>query len=713
MVGQDVVQAPVRQCNVAHVGQAAVDAEVVPRGGGRGGQDLPGIHSGIGRRVHIDGGLRAEDEVHAGRGKRSAADDSECQLAELLGDHDPRDDAAAAVDLKVGAGGTVVIVQPAEHAGLHLAVHLKDRLVALRRLDHNAHAAARAQAGILYVAVPALFARKAEVHIERVEHIRAGNGNVGSGIFQIAGAEGDMHLALDDLQIVADGGELELDGRDADKVAVDGVGQAVEAAAAAPEEGRGHRRDQGDARLHRQRKVEVVGGKAAVVQPLELQLRLCFKEVEGVELQREAVKLLPGKGINVGLDLGELQPQQGAGIQMAVGLDAVLDKADGAVGIFLGPVAQGLQGQQLIRAAVENEVQPHLAGEDEVAVGLEQRLVDLAADLRDVDKHQDGVFLRDHGEGKGLPLQGQAGRRVGGLCRAEEPEARGGVLHHGGGVKAGDKAGLIHPDAEILPRPRPGGGDGGRQGRHAGGEVIVFARAVRLCLEVAPEGVERLAVLGLERGLPGGIGDGRGQHAPLGPVKAQAVGVLRDGDLVRLGELGVFHSPLICAVHIAEAPGVHHSHIGSSTGPDRSAAGLGGEAVCLRVVAHKARRVYAEVGIIEGRPFRQHKGVVHTVAVGVDLSDLTRTGARRPEAGAAEAGGDVGAFVALFRKAADQDMRAAGLPAGMAHAGEAAEILKIAEDKARDIVRCDSAGAPRGARDHRVGAAVFRIVGLP
>ena len=48
----------------------------------------------------------------------------------------------------------------------------------------------------------------------------------------------------------------------------------------------------------------------------------------------------------------------------------------------------------------------------------------------------------------------------------------------------------------------------------------------------------------------------------------------------------------------------------------------------------------------------------------------------------------------------------------MTHAGEAAEILKIAECKVREIVRWDAAGSPRGARDDRIGAAVFMIVGF-
>ena len=577
MVGNDIEYAPVRQSELAGVRQTAVDAEVIPCG-------LGGVGEG-GALCDLHRRLPAEDEVRIGACQRAPADLAQVQLADLFGGLYGCLDAAAAVELEVCPVGRFVIIQPAEHTRLYVGIDLKDRGVALRRFEHQPHAAARAHAGVFDALIGAFLTRQTQVHLVAVHNVRAGELNVRARVFQIARSERQMQPPLEHLEIVARRRELEADGRDADKVAVDGGRQPVKAAAAAAQERRGHGRCDGDARLHRKEEVELIRRKPAVIQPLELQICLRFKQIEGVQLQREVVDLAPLEGVDVRLELAKLQTQQRGGIQLAGRIDAVLFELR-----TLRAIAQLMQREKLIGAAIQDQVQPHLPGEDDIAVRLELRLVNEAADLRDVDEHEHGVVRRLHAERQHPILHRElSGGRIR-LLAPIELEARRGVLHHGGGVKAREQPVLIHADVEVVAC-RPGGGDGGGQGELIVGKFVILALFIGLLLKIAAQGADRIAIERLELFGDHLVGQRGDDHAAARLVKPQLAGVLRDGDLVRVGELGIFHLPLILTVYVAEAPDVHHSHIWRSTCPDRSAAGLGGEAVRLCVVRHEARGV--------------------------------------------------------------------------------------------------------------------------
>ena len=694
MIGDHVEDAVVDTQKVALFGHAAVDAEVVPRGGGGGLEDLIHGLARIASGIDGDGRLGAEDKVHLRVGQRLAAQPPEVETSQLFGDHDLGGDGAAAVQLEIGRGGAGVVVQPTEYAGLGAAVHLEDGLIALGGLDDDAHAAAGPQTRVGLAPIAALLTHQLQVHIEGIQHVRAGDGDIPAAVFQIAGTHGDAELALNDLQIVADGRELQPDGRDGDVVAVDGVGQPVDTAAAASQEGRGYRRDQRDAGLHRQLEVQVVGSQPAVFQPLELKLRRRLKQIKGIELQRKVVLLLTVKGVDGGLQLRQLQPDQGGGVDLAVGLDAVLLEADAAILVGFRPIAQRLQRQQRVGAAIQNEVQPHPAGQDQIAPGLELRRVDEAGDLGDVEKHQNSVVLRDHGEGQARLVKGQPRRRRHGADRAVQPEAGRAVFHAGGGVEAGDDAVFVHAHAEVLAAAAPCGDNGGRQGHLAVGEGVVLAGIVRGGVKVTAQNVQRRAVLLLQNGLPRGVRNGRGQNAAIRLIEAQPVRVLRDGDTVRLGEphLGG-RGGLRLGIHIAEAPDVQGIHLGAAcASAQRIGVALGGQQVLFRVIGHVYRRPHI-TGVADTVHIRQHEGTVHTVAVGVDLRHIALAEAAG-HAGAAQTAGDVrasgGQRVAGLIGAAQLHM-GRRVRLRVAHAGEAMIVLIPAEHER---------GGHGGLRDH-------------
>ena len=578
VIRQDVEHTPVRFPEVAGMCQTAVDAEIIPRRLGGFGD--------AGASCNIHGRLAAEDELHVRRRERLTGDPAEAELADPLRDLDPCRDVAAAVELEVDL--VLGRIETAEHAGFHFRVDAKD-LVVIRQLHVQPHAAARAHAGVFDVIIGAFLTRQTQIHLEFVDHVEIGDRDVRTGVFQIARADRDVCAALEHLDVIARRRELETDGRYGDIVAVDGVGQPVKAAAAAAQERRGYGRRDGDARLHRQEEVELIRRKAAVVQPLELQISFRFKEVKSVDLQREIVGLFAVKRVDVRVDLEQVKTHELAAVDLTAGFDTVLLEFDRVVRLFIRPVAKAFQIDDRI-VTVENQIKPHLPGEDDIAVRLELRLVNEAADLRDVDKHEHSVVRRIHAERQHPILHRElSGGRIQ-LLAPIELEARRGVLHHGGGVKAREHPVLIHADVEVVAC-RPGGGDGGRQGELIVGEFVILALLIGLLLKIAAQGTERIAVERLE--LSGDhIVDQRGDdHAAVRLVKAQLAGVLRDGDLVRRGELGILYLSLILAVHIAEAPDVDRPQIEIFTDTDRSAAGLGGQAVRLRVVAHKSRGV--------------------------------------------------------------------------------------------------------------------------
>ena len=612
----------------------------------------------------------------------------------------------------MGAGGLGVVVQPAENTGLDLGVQLKDRadrIVFAGRDQLQAHAAARPQAGVFLTQILSLLAHQPQVHLKLIDKVHLGDGQIRPGELQIARPDGHVGPALDDLHIVALHRHLHPDGREGDKVAVDGVGQPVESAAAALNERRRHRRHDGDAPGDGQPEVQVVGRKPPVVQPLQVQLRRRLEQVEHVQLQREVVLLLAVKRVDVRLQLRQIQTHQRPGVQLTAGLEALLHEGDAVVLLLLRPVAQPLQLDQLIAAAVQDEIQPHIPGQLQAAVPLDQRLADPAADLRDVDEHQHRVVLRLHVQRQLLAVKGQLRRLRHPVLRGVQQEARRAVHHLGRGVEPGHKPVFVHPDAEMLPAA-PGGGDGGGQPHLQVRILVILAAVVPSRLEIAAQGVERVAVLLFQHVLPRRVGDRRGHYFTAALIQPQPVGVLGDRHPVRLGELHVRQGGgLLLGVNIPEAPHLDRAQRGM---PGPSAypfcAALGGKQVVLRVIRH-IRRGLCIVGAAQRFLVGQHKGAVHAIAVGVDLAHIAP--AERPgHIGAAHAGGDVralGGIRTLLLIAAARLHMGRGVCLGVAHPGEAVVLLKPAEYEIRGRgVVSGNVQPPKGLGHQRVGLAV-------
>ena len=139
-----------------------------------------------------------------------------------------------------------------------------------------------------------------------------------------AGADDHISLALDEVEIGALQRTPQLEGRDGEIIAVHRVGQIAEARAAAVELPNGHRRNEGDAGACRHKEVQRIGEQAAVLFAAhQLQLRLSLKEVKGVQFQRERIFLLPLEGVNLALDLRQLQRQRLGRVKAARGMDAI------------------------------------------------------------------------------------------------------------------------------------------------------------------------------------------------------------------------------------------------------------------------------------------------------------------------------------------------------------------------------------------------------
>ena len=623
VVGDDVIDAVAGQDQRPLLGYAAIDVQVLPCVRGHILQHLFGGAARV--FTNADRGLRAQDEVHLGVDQLLAAQLPEAEAAQLLGYLHRCAEAAPAVQVHMGVLGLGVVVQPAEYTGLDLGVQLKDRadrIVFAGRDQLQAHAAARPQAGVFRALIPPLLAHQPQVHLKLIDKVHLGDGQIRPGELQIARPDGHVGPALDDLHIVALHRHLHPDGRDGDKVAVDGVGQPVESAAAALDERRRHRRHDGDAPGDGQPEVQVVGRKPPVVQPLQVQLRRRLEQVEHVQLQREVVLLLAVKRVDVRLQLRQIQTHQRPGVQLTAGLEALLHEGDAVVLLLLRPIAQSLQLDQLIAAAVQDEIQPHIPGQLQAAVPLDQRLADPAADLRDVDEHQHRVVLRRHVQRQLRTVKGQLRRLCHPVLRGVQQEARRAVHHLGRGVELGHQAVFVHPDAEMLPAA-PGGGDGGGQPHLQIRILVILAVVVPSRLKIAAQDVERVAVLLLQHVLPRRIGDRRGHDAAAALIQPQPVGVLGDGHPVRLGELHVRQGGgLLLGVNIPEAPHLDRADRGM---PGPSAypfcAALGGEQVIFRVIRHVCccRHIVDSTDSVR---MGQHKGAVHAVAVGVDLAHV-------------------------------------------------------------------------------------------
>ena len=613
VVGDNVVNAVVGREELPLVGHTAVHAHVVPRGGHR-------VLKGRALR-HVHGSLRTEDKVHLRVEQLLSLQNTELYLPQPLGDLHRRIDLAPAVQLDIRAVGVLVVVQSAKDAGLGAALHLEEGVGLLGCLQLYVHAAAGTQTGILPAQIAASLALQLQAHTELLEEWHLGDGHIRSLVFQNARAHGGIRPALDDLHIVALHRHLHPDGRDGDKVAVDGVGKPVEAASAALDKRGGHRRDDGDAARCGKLEIQVVGRKPPVVQPLQLQLRLRLKEFEGIQLQLEVVLLLPVEGIDGGLQLSQIQPQQVGTADLSLCLNTVLLEL---VVAALGAVAQLFQRDQLIGGAVQNEIQPHMTGQHHVARPLQLRLIDMAADLRDVHKHQHGVLLRLHVQRQLLaPVEVQSCR----LCHAGNGavQLKGGrvVLYPCRGVKAGESSVAVHSDLEMLSAV-PGRGDGGRQSHLSGGKFIEFPPVVTSLLEVAPQRIQRRAVLLFQNLLPRRIPNGQCQHTAAGLVNAQLVGILRDDDLVRPCEVDfTLFGGLRLGIHIPVPPDMERAPDAAvlRRGRELFRISPGGQNVLLRVVSHKGRClcfIPADILIVH-----QHKGVIHAVAVGIDLRHST------------------------------------------------------------------------------------------
>ena len=717
VVGDDVIDAVAGQDQRPLLGYAAVDVQVLPRVRGHILQHLFGGTARI--FTNGDRGLRTQNEIHLGVDQLLAAQLPEAEAAQLLGYLHRCFDAAPAVQVHMGVLGRGVVVQPAEYTGLDLGVQLKDRTdggVVVGRGQLQAHAAARPQAGVFLTQILSLLAHQPQIHLKLIDKVHLGDGQIRPGELQIARPDGHVGPPLDDLYIVALHRHLHPDGRDGDKVAVDGVGQPVESAAAALDERRRHRRYDGDAPGDSQPEVQIVGRKPPVVQPLQVQLRRRLEQVEHVQLQREVVLLLAVKRVDVRLQIRQIQPHQRPGVQLTAGLEALLHEGDAAVFLLLRPVAQPLQLDQLIAAAVQDEIQPHIPGQLQTAVPLDQRLADPAADLRDVDEHQHRVVLRLHVQRQHLAVKGQLRRLRHPVLRGVQQEARRAVHHLGRGVELGHQAVFVHPDAEMLPAA-PGGGDGGGQPHLPIRILVILAAVVPSRLEIAAQDVERVAVLLLQHVLPRRVGDRRGHYFIAALIQPQPVSVLGDRHPVRLGELHVRQGGgLLLGVNIPEAPHLDRADRGM---PGPSAypfcAALGGKQVVLRVIRHVYRWHYI-VAVPYGIRMGQHKGAVHAVAVGVDLAHVAL--AERPvHVGAAHAGGDVRALggirvgLPVLRIAAAHLHMGRGVCLGVAHPGKAVVLLKPAEYEIRGRGEVSGNVQPPKCLGHqRVGLAVRRYI---
>ncbi len=140
----------------------------------------------------------------------------------------------------------------------------------------------------------------------------------------LAGADDHISLALNEMEIGALQRAPQLEGRDGEIIAVHRVGQIAEARAAAVELPNGHRRNEGDAGACRHIEVQRIGEETAVrFAAHQLQLRLGLKEVKGIQFQLERIFLLTFEGIDLALDLRQLQRQRLGRVKAARGVDAV------------------------------------------------------------------------------------------------------------------------------------------------------------------------------------------------------------------------------------------------------------------------------------------------------------------------------------------------------------------------------------------------------
>lgn len=72
------------------------------------------------------------------------------------------------------------------------------------------------------------------------------------------------------------------------------------------------------------KEVQRIGEQAAVLFAAhQHQLRLSLKEVKGVQFQRERIFLLPLEGVDLALDLRQLQRQRLGRVKAARGMDAI------------------------------------------------------------------------------------------------------------------------------------------------------------------------------------------------------------------------------------------------------------------------------------------------------------------------------------------------------------------------------------------------------
>ena len=168
------------------------------------------------------------------------------------------------------------------------------------------------------------------VELERIAEA-VNDGGVRADDTHIAGCEGNLtgaddHVAfpLDEMEVGAFQGAPQLEGRNGKVVAVHRGGKILEARAAAVELPDGHRRNERDAGACRDIEVQRIGEKATVLfAARQLQLRLRFKEVKGVQLQLERILFFSLEGVDLALDLRQLQRQRLGRVKAARGMDAI------------------------------------------------------------------------------------------------------------------------------------------------------------------------------------------------------------------------------------------------------------------------------------------------------------------------------------------------------------------------------------------------------
>ena len=333
--------------------------------------------------------------------------------------------------------------------------------------------------------------------------------------------EDDVAPALNQMQIGAGQRAAQLERRDGEIIAVHRFRQILEARAAAVELSDGNGRDERDAGIALDIEPQRIRDQTAVpFAACQLQLRLGLEEVEGVQLQFEGVELLALEGVDLTLDLGQLQPHQICGIKLARGVDAV----DLEFMLLVQAVAQLFHCES---QAIEDGLEADLAGKHKIARRVGRRLSQLYLGIRNV--HIDD----------GVVLVGIDAKREAVLCERDLQPVFFAVFRlielEAGGVQV--HALLLHAAIlmdDELSACAPRGRDGGGEQRCAAGKGEV--RAV-FAFIVAVDDRDGVSILLFQRSQRRVVRDVFHGHAVSARKRREPLGRDRDFDFIRLCDL--------------------------------------------------------------------------------------------------------------------------------------------------------------------------------